>query len=233
MNTYDRQQETEAIRQIFENPANPVQRIVLPQGGQIYGSNPANKYVHYILQGQIHLNYLLENQRRRLLTILGPSEWFGIKALAQTVPSAEEAVAVGPTVLLRLSADQFLSALQANPAAAVQLCQLLAWRSAHFIQEITSLIFDDIPHRLVKAILRFGTSPAAQPTPNGIHLNITHEQLALFIGTARETVSLALTQLRHQHLVRTGRNKIYFDPVALGEYLQKSVTPDESRMQLS
>jgi DNA-binding transcriptional regulator YhcF (GntR family) len=41
-------------------------------------------------------------------------------------------------------------------------------------------------------------------------LRITHRQLAEAVGAARETISLALTQLRHQNLLRTGRNRVVF-----------------------
>ena len=35
------------------------------------------------------------------------------------------------------------------------------------------------------------------------------------IGSARETVSLALTQLRQKNLLKTGRNRLSFNPGAL------------------
>ena len=44
------------------------------------------------------------------------------------------------------------------------------------------------------------------------------QQLAQAVGVARETVSLALTQLRHQNLLRTGRNQLFFDPEALRRF---------------
>ena len=37
-------------------------------------------------------------------------------------------------------------------------------------------------------------------------------------GAARETVSLALTQLRQQNLLRTGRNQLLFNPEALRNF---------------
>jgi hypothetical protein len=59
-------------------------------------------------------------------------------------------------------------------------------------------------------------------------LNITHSQLAQAVGAARETISLALTQLRHQNLVRTGRNQLFFNPDTLkrlrGEF--RGVAPE-------
>ena len=46
-------------------------------------------------------------------------------------------------------------------------------------------------------------------------LRITHQQLAQAVGAARETISLALTQLRQRELLRTGRNQLFFNPDVL------------------
>jgi CRP-like cAMP-binding protein len=43
-------------------------------------------------------------------------------------------------------------------------------------------------------------------------VHITHQQLAQKVGVARETVSLALAQLRRRNVLRTGRNQLFFRP---------------------
>jgi len=79
-------------------------------------------------------------------------------------------------------------------------------------------VFDDCNSRLLKALVRFSRSAAAMPHGDGVVLRITHEQLAQSIGVARETVSLALTQLRQQNLLRTGRNQLMFNPDSLRDF---------------
>src|SRR2546421_279162 len=74
--------------------------------------------------------------------------------------------------------------------------------------------------RLVNTMLRFSHSAAAERHGDSIELHITHDQLAQAVGVARETVSLALTEMRHQNLVRTGRNRVIFNPDALREFSQ-------------
>ena len=62
------------------------------------------------------------------------------------------------------------------------------------------------------ALIRFSHSSAASRDGSGVVLRITHEQLAQAIGVARETVSLALTEMRRLNLVRTGRNQLMYNP---------------------
>ena len=52
-------------------------------------------------------------------------------------------------------------------------------------------------------------------------LRITHQQLAQAVGVARETVSLALTQLRQRNLLRTGRNQLFFNPDVLEKFSRR------------
>ena len=55
-----------------------------------------------------------------------------------------------------------------------------------------------------------------------LHFPFAHEQLAQAVGAARETISLALTHLREQNLLRTGRNQLFFNPDALQEFSEKA-----------
>ena len=77
------------------------------------------------------------------------------------------------------------------------------------------MMFEDCNQRLVQTLLRFSRTAAATSLDDGgVVLRITHQQLAQAVGTARETVSLGLTQLRQRNLLRTGRNRLSFNPIA-------------------
>ncbi|HEY7087821.1 MAG TPA: helix-turn-helix domain-containing protein, partial [Tepidisphaeraceae bacterium] len=83
-------------------------------------------------------------------------------------------------------------------------------------EEGSRLVFEDCNHRLVSVLLRFSRSAASTTRDDdSVVLRITHDQLAQAVGVARETVSLALTQLRQQNLLQTGRNQLVFSPEAL------------------
>ena len=89
------------------------------------------------------------------------------------------------------------------------------------VEESSRLIFDDCHTRLLKALIRFSHSAAASQGTAGIVLHITHLQLAQAIGVARETVSLALKDLRDQNVLKTGRNQVTFDPTSIDPVLQQ------------
>lgn len=214
----DRYTASDPIRQVFEDAATQSERIVLRPGQLVYQPPDSAEHVYCIVRGEVRLFHSLP-AGDRLVGILGPGDWFGCVALARASRLSHRAVAAAPTVLIKAHADRFLDALSRHPMAAVELSRNLARKVISAHEDAAGLIFEDCTERLVKTLLRFSASAAAQRIPEGVMVRVTHEQIAQAIGVARETVSLTLTQLRQQDLVRTGRNRLTFDPAALAAFL--------------
>ena len=71
----------------------------------------------------------------------------------------------------------------------------------------------DAPPSLIHA--RFDPDAKSIPMPNDA---VRDASAAQAVGVAPETVSLALTEMRLKNLVRTGRNKLTFNPAALEQF---------------
>jgi CRP-like cAMP-binding protein len=118
--------------------------------------------------------------------------------------------------------EKLLTTLMNQPAQLVEFNRQVAIKLINTAQEASRLVFEDCNQRLISALLRFSRSAASVQRDDGVVLRITHEQLAQAVGVARETVSLALTQLRQQNLLRTGRNQLTFNPETLREFSSRS-----------
>ena len=198
--------------ELLANPALGARRMSVAAGTVLYEPHSGAHNLYFIHRGQIRTYHPGEDDYGRLIDILGPDHWFGEAALAKATQYGEQAVAVVPSVVSEVSAERFLSFVMHSPKAAMELYRQLAQKLTTAREDAAGLIFDDCHNRLLKALVRFSRSAAAQPHGDGVVLRITHEQLAQAIGVARETVSLALTQLRQQNLLRTGRNQLMFNP---------------------
>jgi CRP/FNR family transcriptional regulator len=152
----------------------------------------------------------------RLLEILGPGDWFGDEALTDARIASSRAVAVSLTAVSAVPVDRLTRLLSSQPAVALELIRQLSSKLQAARDDAGRLVFDDCNVRLVKTLLHFsGSAAATRQDDGGVMLHITHRQLAQAVGAARETVSLALTQLRQQNLLRTGRNRLMFNPGTL------------------
>jgi CRP/FNR family transcriptional regulator, cyclic AMP receptor protein len=124
-------------------------------------------------------------------------------------------------VISEVPAEKWLGLLSQTPAVATEWVGRLAGKLVAAREDAACLVFDDCNQRLIKTLLQFSRSAAATAHPEGVVLRITHQQLAQAVGAARETISLALTQLRQQKLLRTGRNQLFFNPDVLDKFSRR------------
>src|SRR3954447_11813882 len=204
--------------EIVANPALGARRMSVAPGTVLYEPHTGAHNLYFIHRGQIRTYHVGDADYGRLIDILGPDAWFGEAALAKQATYGEQAIAVVPSIVSEIPAERFLNLLLQTPRAAVEVYRQLAAKLPAAREDAAGLVFDDCHNRLLKALVRFSRSAAASPHGDGVVLRITHEQLAQAIGVARETVSLALTQLRQQNLLRTGRNQLMFNPEALRNF---------------
>ena len=203
------------FNELVANPSLGARRMSVAPGTVLYEPHTGAHNLYFIHRGQIRTYHVGDQDYGRLIDILGPDAWFGEAALAKAASYGEQAIAVVPSVVSEIPAERFLNLLLATPRAAVEVYRQLAAKLTAAREDAAGLVFDDCHSRLLKALVRFSRSAAASPHGDGVVLRITHEQLAQAIGVARETVSLALTQLRQQNLLRTGRNQLMFNPESL------------------
>jgi len=189
--------------------------IEVARGTVVFAQGAAADSVYFIHHGQVRLYQVGANGEERLVEILGPGEWFGTCALSLKSVYALQAVAATDAQLSRSSAQRVLEAVAAHPAAATDLIRSLAGDVQSARHEAARLVFQDCNQRLIAAMIRFSESAAATQQGENVVLHLTHEQLAQAVGAARETISLALTDLRHRNIVRTGRNRLIFNRAAL------------------
>ncbi len=197
----------------------------LPAGQSVENSHahPCD-HVFLILEGQVWNYQIGTGDNTRLVEILGPGEWFGASCLTEQSESKWQAVAAVDSQLLRAPAERLLDLLPEHPEATKSMILHLASKLRTARDETARVMFDDCNQRLIKTLLRFSRSAAARRQGTGVVLRITHQQLAQAIGAARETISLALTDLRRRQLLHTGRNQIYFEPETLRAFLKHSAS---------
>jgi CRP/FNR family transcriptional regulator, cyclic AMP receptor protein len=203
------------LQDLFSSSELDRQNLTFGAGERVYEPHDSANCVYYIRSGEVRTFQVGDDGDGRLLEILGPGEWFNPAAFSSGQVCGHRAVSVGQTVLVRVSADKLLGVLASNGQAAGVLLRQFADRLQKAREDAAHLVFDDCNTRLIRTLLQLSQTVAATPRADGVELRITHLQLAQAVGAARETVSLALTDLRKQNLLRTGRNKLFFDPRAL------------------
>jgi len=126
------------------------------------------------------------------------------------------AVTLDETRLLYVPRDEFVHLYRSSPDVADAVIRALGRRLRHLVQLTETLAFRDVAARLAMLLATYAEEHG-EPTDAGIALALdrTQEELSLEIGTARESVSRALKQLRSQGLIeQAGGNRLLIGDVA-------------------
>ena len=207
-----------SLGELFSNPAVEAEGIEASRGTVIFEQGATAEHVYWIHRGQVRLYQTAANGEERLVEILGAGQWFGCASLSERGRYTTRAVAAAAGQLSKVSAKKLLEHIAQHPQAAAELIKQLASQVAHAREEAARLQFEDCNQRLIQAMLRFSESAAATSQGADVVLHLTHAQLAQAVGAARETISLALTEMRVRNVVRTGRNRLIFNRDALKQF---------------
>jgi CRP-like cAMP-binding protein len=177
--------------------------------------------VFFIHRGQVRL-YTGTGKNLRLLEVLGPGRWFGVAAFMDRATYGQRAHASTDSIVAQYSTRQVLSAMESQPALARSLINTLTGDLLSAQHDGANSVLDDCKTRVIRALLHFSKSAAAQKSSEGVTLYLSHLELSESVGVARETVSLMLGSLKEDNLLRTGRNKVHFNPDKLQATLKSS-----------
>jgi CRP/FNR family transcriptional regulator, cyclic AMP receptor protein len=173
----------------------------LAAGEKLFVKGDAGDGLYGILFGQIRIETTTNSGESLVLNMLGPDDLFGEIALFDGQRRTADAVAAESSELFFLKRSDFLVLLDKDPQIAIRviefLCQRLRWVTDR-LEEATLL---PLPIRLARRLLRLGQD-------FGNEINISQEQLANYVGAARESVNRQLQVWRRAGLIELRRGRI-------------------------
>jgi CRP/FNR family transcriptional regulator, cyclic AMP receptor protein len=157
--------------------------------------------LYAVRRGRIRIATGTACGRRLTLNILGSGDVFGEIALLDGRPRTADAIAIERCELLLVQRRDFLALLERRPTLAVGvvelLCARLRWTSARL--EESALL--PLPVRLARRL-------AGLIEDYGAELNVSQEELAVFVGASRESVNRQLQGWKQKGMIELGRNRI-------------------------
>jgi CRP/FNR family cyclic AMP-dependent transcriptional regulator len=162
-----------------------------------------------VRRGQIRIGTGTEAGRRLTLNLLGPGDVFGEVALLDGRPRTADATATEPTELFMILRRDFLDLIHRRPTLAVQLIELLCERIRWMSDRMEESMLLPLSARLARRL-------SALADDYGAELQVSQEELAIFVGATRESVNRQLQAWKRRGLLELGRAKIRLvDPRAL------------------
>jgi CRP/FNR family cyclic AMP-dependent transcriptional regulator len=178
-----------------------------PEGGIVFSQGDPGDALYGVATGKVRISASAADGKEVFLNIMEPGDTFGEIALLDGNPRTATASATAPSELMLIMREPFLGLLQREPTLSVHLlrllCQRIRWTSG--MAEDSALLA--VPARLARRLLSLGKMHGHQ-TAQGLHLAISQEDVARFLGISRQVVNQYLQTWKANGWVELGRAKL-------------------------
>ena len=163
--------------------------LSLPGGTTVFRQGDPGGSLYVIRAGRVRV--LKEsNGRRRMVTTLGPGDFFGELAVVTGQPRSATVEVLEDAELLRVPSNKLEEMIAGRGEVAIRLLRHLAERLENANRFIDLLLEDDLTARVILAIQETLDEAEGAAAPD-----ITESDLALQLGVDRKDIRLALRRL--------------------------------------
>ena len=173
-------------------------------GHVLFNAGDSCRGLYVIESGRVRIYRTSPEGKEQVLHVEGAGRGVAELPLFDGGVYPASSITIEPSRLVFLPRDDFEAVYRAHPDVAQAIIRALGKRLRHLVQVTETLAFHDVAARLAMLLVgyaeRLGT-----PVDGGIEMTLgrTQEELSLEIGTARESVSRAMRQLKGSGLIET------------------------------
>jgi CRP-like cAMP-binding protein len=185
-----------------------MQRLDVGESILLEGEPAEGLYI--VLSGKVRVFKSSPDGREQVLIVVGPGETFNDVPVFDGGPSPASADALGTVADVCLVPTLAVAQLLATaPVVAASVTKVLASRLRHLTMLVEDLSLRQIIQRVARLLLEESASGAGS-------IQLTHQEMAARVGTAREVVSRALRELESRGAIsRKEAHAISVDAPAL------------------
>lgn len=183
---------------------------VIKKGTIIFNEGDPVNRLYFIIDGYLKLYRVSEEGRDSTSYLLGPSYVLGIRALTSEDECAKHnAQALTNISVITISHKEYFELLTGHPEFLVDLLHVFIDRLNYTERKLEGFMLTDATARVANFLLdtnqRFN-SKNSQPVT--LPLKLTHQLIADFVGSFRETVTLSLKKLEGEKIISNNKGLI-------------------------
>lgn len=177
--------------------------LSIKKGNMIFYEGDQPDRIYFIKEGYVKLSHLSEEGKDTIIYLYGPGSVLGVRALTSRDQCLKHsAEALTDVKIVTLPRQECFRILTEHPEYLVDLLHIFIDRLNYTERKLEGFITTDTIARvasfLTECVRRF----------SALSLPLTHQRIAEFIGSARETVTVALHGLEKEGVLRMQRGKI-------------------------
>jgi CRP/FNR family cyclic AMP-dependent transcriptional regulator len=183
--------------------AQQLRPVDFPRGHTVFTEGEPGDCLYIVMTGKVKIGRRSPDGHENLLTIMGPSDMFGELSIFDPGPRTSSATTITEVCAVSMDRETLRAWIADRPETAEQLLRVLARQARRTANDLSDLIFTDVPGRVARQLLqlarRFGTREHG--TLRVTH-DLTQEEIAQLVGASRETVNKTLSDFAHRGWIR-------------------------------
>lgn len=167
----------------------------------LFGEKEPARGAYVVLEGEVRLSINSADGKRLSLRIARKGDILGLSSAMSGTPYDMTAETLYPAKVALVGRNELLGFLSRHPEVYPIVTEELSRLMAITCEQLRTLaLSSSAPEKLARLLLEW--SEADQVNGCGrVRFSLTHEEIGQFIGASRETVTRALSNFKHRHLV--------------------------------
>jgi CRP-like cAMP-binding protein len=180
------------------------------RGSVVFAEGDTGNFVVLITEGRVKVVSATVEGTQTILSVRGPGDLVGelSAVLDAGAPRSASIIAIDPVAGNVVSAAEFRTILDERPAVAVELVRTLAGHLRHADRRRIDNAGYSTTRRLARLVVELVTPEGVAGPTVTLRMTMSQQELAGLVGASRESVVRALSVLRRQGLVETGRRSV-------------------------
>lgn len=184
--------------------------LKIKKGDSILHQGDQPDRLYFVKSGYVKLYRLLEDGKDPIVYLCGPGSMIGIRALtSQDRELKHNAQALTDVEIVSIPRQDYIEIVSKYPEYLVDLLSVFIDRLNYSEQKIEGFVTTNATTRVANFLSyvanRFGNKRGKIIT---LPIPLTHQQVAEFVGSARETVTIAISKLEKEKIIKNERGKI-------------------------
>ncbi|MFZ0636835.1 MAG: Crp/Fnr family transcriptional regulator [Candidatus Acidiferrales bacterium] len=173
-----------------------------PESAILFLEKQESRGVFVLCEGEVKLSISSSEGKTLILRIAKPGEILGLMAVLSGKPYEVSAETLRPSQIAFVRRDDFLRFMAQHPEASAGMVRQLSSNYHGACEQLRSVGLSLSAHeKLAKLLLDWSAGAEQTTLGSRITMPLTHEEIAEFIGSTRETVTRTLSDFRNRHLV--------------------------------
>ncbi len=174
----------------------------------LYSENNRAHNIYYVVKGKVKTYLINEDGKELINAIYTNGDFIGYTAILEDKPYTENAEFIEDSELMLIPAEDFTALINRDMIVAQQFIKLLTKNISDKEEKLIALAYNSLRKRVAASLMEV-YDIYKKSDPNNSKVEISRENLARIVGTAKESLIRTLSDFKEEKLIDIKEGKIY------------------------